>query len=1075
MVDLRDIPDEELLRARQPATVSPLENVSDDELLRVSQSVGSGLKDVRFQPESAKPSTLGVPGGLIREQAESEAQRQRIVFLGEALGPPADIRMPPESQVPASTSVGIAPMPQSAVQPVLTELGKRRLGFLESAEEVGGGLVSGAIGGVKPRPLGSPLERVAYKYADRPAYKVAEFIGTFAPFGIASKMAGAIGKAPTIARIATKVPSVVRGAAHAATTGGILAGAREASRILRGEPPEIKEVFKEAATFGAADVVLRGAGKPIAAIAKKIARKAEPELQGGSGEIVNTLENFWASISAPEEARAPVRLLEEEISSVVKRVTEKSKATGGELKKEIKEALKTATQEKRQRLLRHYGIALRTTKGGKTVPAIRKAGVYVPEDFVAYEKFQDVRPGMGGGFEDITRLVQHIDGNLPAEAKAMLPKQAGPTEYYVLHRTREMMVMARKFLDVEVENLRSITQGLSRKQRESLEKLLPLITRKGAYVAPEKLVKNRRIAALVGDDVALVRKAQESRKWLDRMLKLQNRMRNLRGQDPIPYRERYSPHELKKNSIWSEIVHKDEVPKALMAKPPTPDFVKPNKPFNAHAMAREANMPGFMRERDIEKLLYRYLQAATRDIFNTSIIQNNKAFIQALESKGLRNSANALAEWTAEAFAGIKPGLDRKIFGTAGPMGRILERAMNRFRRGLVLGVFPLNIAWNLVVQPSSAVLTVTRYGVRDSAAALWDWFANPALRREIAENAYSYIVKSARFGKVTRQDINRGILRANRLERGPLVTAANAFNFFTEWIERNITGWSVATGLRHGAKRGFKGKALWQYASDAGAKTQSMYNLEDLPGILRNNFIKTIAPFQTFTFEVFNTMRELAGRTGTPPPTAMERMKWVLRFLGTATAANIVGEQLTGRQPWEVRSAVPFYQFLEIIPAAMRGESLERTAVRGMPATTQAAVEMVRGINTIVTKGDWDRFRRAAIKYLPGLVGIPGGLQASRIVDSWIAIAEGGERDASGRLMFPIVDSKEQARALFSGTHSTKAGQQYWRKHGPLGKEPETVIGYIWEHVPGAKEVKGLVNRMEPSGKKGRRSRPKR
>ena len=84
-------------------------------------------------------------------------------------------------------------------------------------------------------------------------------------------------------------------------------------------------------------------------------------------------------------------------------------------------------------------IALKETRGGGVVPSVRQSGVFVPEEFAAYESFKDAKQGIFSGTKDATRFIQEIDGALSVEAKAKLPGQAGPAEQGVLWRTRDMV------------------------------------------------------------------------------------------------------------------------------------------------------------------------------------------------------------------------------------------------------------------------------------------------------------------------------------------------------------------------------------------------------------------------------------------------------------------------------------------------------------------------------------------------------------------------------------------------------------------------------------------------------------
>ena len=697
-----------------------------------------------------------------------------------------------------------------------------------------------------------------------------------------------------------------------------------------------------------------------------------------------------------------------------------------------------------------YGIALRKTKGGKVTPAIREAGTYVPEDFATYGKFKDAKAGIFGGTKDATRFIQEIDGALSVEAKAKLPSQGGPAERYVLHRTRDIVKSKLTWTNAMKSRLATITKGTSKEQLQTANQVIEHISREGAYVDPAKLVTNPKISALT-TDVKVVRLAQEGRKLYESLLRHQNEFRRLIGREEIPHRDYYTAHSIHETTIWERALGHNKTPKQAIG-PGLPDYIKPNAAFNPRAMAREVGLPETVREMNLQTLLERYIETAGKDIYNTSIIQNNKAFIQQLESMGYKHAARGLENWTAEAFGGVKGAIDR-----AANLSPTIHKGMSRFRQGLIRSVFPLNFAWNTFVQTSSGVLTYARYGNRNSIRGLYDWFGSKKIRQEIRDNAYSAIIKSQRSGRISRQDINRGVGAAQRLSRGKLEKASDAANFFTEWVERHLTGWSVATAKRHGAAKGLKGKALWEYASDGGAKTQSMYNLEDLPGMLRSELIKTGGPFQTFSFEVFNTAREIAGKTGTPPATQAIRIKMLLRFLAGATAVNYIGQAAIGRKPWELSSFIPFYgAFIAPVSAALRGEDVSMTTTRGLPSPVGIAIkggqavhkgllkpgmaatkELIRtgnaneALEEFMATGRWDKLRRFTIRYLSGFMGVPGGTQMNRVVDGLIAVSAGGMVDSAGKLMFPITDTKDKMRTFLAGPWASKGGQEYWDKRG--------------------------------------------
>lgn len=666
-------------------------------------------------------------------------------------------------------------------------------------------------------------------------------------------------------------------------------------------------------------------------------------------------------------------------------------------------------------------IAIRLTKGGKAVPAIRTSGVSVSPKF-ANTTFKDAKVGIAGGTKDITRYLQEAD----------LGIHGGQLQQKVLWKTRDIIKHNLNWSGEKINKITGIIKNVGIKKGSKEAKLANRVLEKisvaDSKLPAAELITKKSISSIT-TDTKIVELARKSRTYFDDMLKEQNIFRKLRGQKAIPHRAYYSPQQLQKQNLWSELFGLKKEPADIFkavkkGKPPLPDYIFPDKPFNPFAEARKFGLKAHEREMDLISLMEKYTQTASRDIFNTSIVQNNKAFIQQLESMGYPNLSRGIQDWTAESFLGVGAKLDRAM-----NFSKNVTQGMNWWRSRLVRNVFPLNFAWNMFVQTSSITLTGTRYGLVNTAKGAVKWFTSPAYRKSLMDKGvYSFIVKSQKVGKITYQDINAGVNKAVALERKPLQKAVDAMNYFTEWTERQLTGISVAAGEYHGTKLGLKGKSLVEYMSDAGAKTQSMYNLEDLPGILRSNLVKTAAPFQTFSFEVFNTMREFAGKTGLKPVETNQRIKWVLRFLSGAVATNMVSQEAIGRRLWDANAFLPFYGS---IVSPMIGKTPYETT-RGLPPFAGAARQLfVDGLSNIMSKDPnkvkkgKKKIRQVFVKY-----GSPvGGIQINRVIDGIQAIADGGVYDSAGRMQFPILDTKEKMRALLAGPWSTKAGKEYIEK----------------------------------------------
>ena len=124
------------------------------------------------------------------------------------------------------------------------------------------------------------------------------------------------------------------------------------------------------------------------------------------------------------------------------------------------------------------GIALRTTKGGKVVPAVRQAGPFVPEEFATYKKYKDVRNALMGGTKDTTRAIQEIDGALSVAEKVKLPGQAGPAEKFVLWRTRDISKMKMSWVGEKELALREMVTGIGYKEAQIANRVIEKISRK---------------------------------------------------------------------------------------------------------------------------------------------------------------------------------------------------------------------------------------------------------------------------------------------------------------------------------------------------------------------------------------------------------------------------------------------------------------------------------------------------------------------------------------------------------------------------------------------------------------------
>jgi len=641
---------------------------------------------------------------------------------------------------------------------------------------------------------------------------------------------------------------------------------------------------------------------------------------------------------------------------------------------------------------------------------------------------------------DPTRFIQGIDRGFFGQA----------LQRAVLWPTRRTLLASMTFGDVKKGQLHKILRQhdmlgfRAKKLRESSGDVLEHISRADVETQPSILLEGPAIRALLTgvkpiDRTRVVRLAQDTRRFFDDVLELQNRARVARGQDLIPHIENYRPW-VRDTNIWARLGFSNQPVKDIAQTPPMPDFIKPSGPFVPHAQARKGGLGAYEKIRDIQKLGMDYADSASKDIFYTNIIQNAKVHIKVMRARGgLDNAAEAVEEWIMEAFAGQLPGITK----WAGKFPTV-QKGLFGIRRNLSRAVFAGNWIWNLFVQPSSTTLTIHRYGISDTIRGL-SYLIKPSVKREVRDNAYSIIIKRRRGGSAAYQDLGEGILKTAQFERSAIETAEDFANTLTFLIEDALTGVSIRAAYHSGTRQGLTGRALWEFASEGGSKTQSMYNIHDLPGMLRAKEAGTVAPFQTFSFEVMNTVRELnlplipatkwTPRISGLAPTGMyqttqNRLLMLARWTAGIVAFSVVADKAVGRNPWQLSSFVPFW-------GVMTG-GVNAGNPWNMALPLKYSADLTAGIAGLMKYGNWEKLRRWAIQY-----HMIAGTQINRTLRGIEAVAEGKVTDVAGDTLFETEPPEgwmsrpgmwEAWKAITQGPYAVAEGKEYIEK---LQKSP--------------------------------------
>ena len=672
----------------------------------------------------------------------------------------------------------------------------------------------------------------------------------------------------------------------------------------------------------------------------------------------------------------------------------------------------------------HLFANIRDAKG-VPLPAVRKSGYYALPEFQHSLK----------GFKDINILDYEWTPTVYLLEKMDQGKISGPLQRHVLWplnstiKARNLYINQRKAKLNEILDASKIS-GL--KERRLTGKIAEHIFEEDYNIPAETLLKRPEIASLLKKfkqekKLDIIRTTQQLQNALAGWRIGINAARNKRGEKPIGKitKKGYVPQVMEEN-LWAKIGLRDVKPKEVTDKPTLPDFIRPNQGWNPRAAAREGLLEKYPKETNLFRLAADYVDTAAKDIYNTNIVHHLKIHAAVMRNEGLLHGARALDRLASEVYAGTGHPATRFLRGV---IPQPIRKSILAIRRNLTRAVFPVNLSWNAFIQTTSAALSYVRYGNRSCIKGL-KYFHDRAFNKEIKENVYSHIVKR-RGGGVIYQDLQASISKNRKLQSSKMERTTEFLNFFTSELESGLTGHAIGAAYFDGKTRlGLKGRALAEYASEGGGKTQSFYNPENLPGLLRIRELTSQMPFQTFAMEVFNTTRELniigirriIGKAGLyetvsansalGKATISRRLRMLARWTAAIMITNAVGEAAIGRKPWRFSSFAPFLAYIlngtTIAPIA--GER------KGQPLLAMRYVdEFYRGVKNLIQYGDWRQLRKWSIRY-----HAPAGIQIERIIQGIEAIAAGGiVRDVKGRVILKI-PPKEYLAALWKGPWKT-------------------------------------------------------
>jgi len=646
------------------------------------------------------------------------------------------------------------------------------------------------------------------------------------------------------------------------------------------------------------------------------------------------------------------------------------------------------------------GIAIKPN--GK--PRIRESGEAVSQNFENWYKAvaKESKPG-----HRETLPITHF--TVTGDNTPLGDVWGGPMYKSILEPTRAATLARDTAIETRLGEFNNITRKNRVKDQVRAGEVLEKVGEAELSVPAEALATRKGFTKFDANEITW---AQEVRLMLNDIHDEANIGRLKSGRQEIGFIDKYMSHMKQRNTVWDDFTSRMRGKDIdIDGQAPLPDFIHPNAPANPHAKTRTG--AGNRYNRDAFDVVDAYIRNMERDIYNTPIIENIKVHATAIRDAGHPVNARYLESWASEAFAGIPGAIDRAISLT--PRN---ARRLDTARGALHKAVFPFNFAWNGFVQTSSTALTAARYG-RHLLPGMKDWFGSKKFREQLFDETYSLQMKNRQRGSAIYQDLDKPIKldRFSKFERVEQVGA-----YLGRVIEHNLTGMSAAAARRKGLAKGLKGQDLRNFQSDGGALTQSMYNIEDLPGNLRNKSLKTAIPFQSFSHELFNLAREVAGTVGAPQKVS-ERLGTGIRLFGAALVVNSITEKAIGRELFGAESFVPFAgPALGGIKRKFEGKDFGGNTPLVLVDIAEGVME---GFVDYLRSGDTRKLRRALVTYGTAAGGVSGGVQLNRIYETIEAIANGGDvEDARGNTKFNI--EGDIGRALLLGPSKTLAGREF-------------------------------------------------
>lgn len=431
--------------------------------------------------------------------------------------------------------------------------------------------------------------------------------------------------------------------------------------------------------------------------------------------------------------------------------------------------------------------------------------------------------------------------------------------------------------------------------------------------------EGRKILDGLKNEEGVIATAEETIPILEQIRTDRNAVTDALGESPMAKRTGYFPKYEARAEWWRLFGSKGKIAQSYRGheKTPTvaPSLDAPSKAKKSDPHAKRRTGKEIDRDWDFYRNMHRYIGEESTVVGGVIGLKNAYEYADFLELNGFGPAAEVVRNYAQSDFNkrawGPMAGIDR--YFNEGGVPQVAGDFMKWNYDRLADAVFTLNLGWNLVVQPSSAVFVGASGGIKDSTAGLVG-ARNREFRQFVDKEVFARQVKSRRGGSIG--DVGQEGGGVGGVDTG-ITKLKHKAQFINEVIEKEVDYFAAYVGMKHGERLGLQGRELTDFMSDYIKKTQDVYNRQDRPELVRSKMFNVMAPFAGFSFNMKSNLQEkgvpIGSRRGAYEinPNKSSKAGHAMRLAIGAAAANAIAGMFVGRDDLYAPSSLPMFDVL--------------------------------------------------------------------------------------------------------------------------------------------------------------------